>query len=94
MQDVLKDSSDKSLSKDAENQVIVAVNDWSKSNKPTIDVIDKGVGLLGTDFENTILSINHGNKLSRDKSYLIGIWHGGSTSFFYFCDHILSKERW
>lgn len=94
MQDVLKDSSDKSLSKDAENQVIVAVNDGSKSNKPTIDVIDKGVGLLGTDFENTILSINHGNKLSRDKSYLIGAFgQGGSTSLpFTYATIILSKK--
>lgn len=94
MQDVLNDSSDKSLSKDAENQVIVAVNDGSKSNKPTIDVIDKGVGLLGPDFENTILSINHGNKLSRDKSYLIGAFgQGGSTSLpFTYATIIISKK--
>ena len=39
--------------------------------KPTIDIIDKGTGLLGSEFDKTILSINHGNKLSRDKSYLI-----------------------
>ena len=43
--DVLENKSERSNAKDAENQVIVAVNDGSKSNKPTIDIIDKGVGL-------------------------------------------------
>lgn len=95
MQDVINDSSDKSLAKDAEDQVIVAVNDGSKSNKPTFDVLDKGVGLLGTEFENTILSINQGNKLSRDKSYLIGAFgQGGSTSLpFTYATIILSKKN-
>ena len=93
MQNVLNESADKSLAKDAEGQVILAVNDGSKSNKPTFDVIDKGVGLLGNEFENTILSINHGNKLSRDKSYLIGAFgQGGSTSLpFTYATIILSK---
>lgn len=95
MQDVINDSSDKSLAKDAENQVIVAVNDGSKSNKPTFDVLDKGVGLLGSEFENTILSINQGNKLSRDKSYLIGAFgQGGSTSLpFTYATIIISKKN-
>lgn len=95
MQDVINDNVDRSLAKDAENQVIVAVNDGSKSNKPTFDIIDKGTGLLGSEFENTILSINHGNKLSRDKSYLIGAFgQGGSTSLpFTYATIILSKKN-
>lgn len=95
MQEVMKNNSDKSLAKDAENQVVLVVNDGSKSNKPTFDVIDNGVGLLGNEFENTILSINHGNKLSRDKSYLIGAFgQGGSTSLpFTYATIILSKKH-
>lgn len=95
MQDVINDNVDRSLAKDAENQVIVAVNDGSKSNKPTFDIIDKGTGLLGSEFENTILSIDHGNKLSRDKSYLIGAFgQGGSTSLpFTYATIILSKKN-
>jgi hypothetical protein len=95
MQEVMKDNADKSLAKDADNQVILAVNDGSKSNKPTFDVIDNGIGLLGNEFENTILSINHGNKLSRDKSYLIGAFgQGGSTSLpFTYATIILSKKN-
>lgn len=67
--------------KDAADQVVLAVNDGSKSNKPTFDIIDKGIGLKGEEFASTILSINHGNKLSKDKCYLIGAFgQGGSTS--------------
>lgn len=95
MVDVLSRNSEKSLSKDADNQVVVAVNDGSKSNKPTIDVIDNGIGLLGYEFESTILSINHGNKLSRDKSYLIGAFgQGGSMSLaFTHATLIISKKN-
>lgn len=95
MQEVMNNSTDKSYAKDAENQVILAVNDGSKSNKPTFDIIDKGTGLLGEEFINTILSINHGNKLSREKSYLIGAFgQGGSTSLpFTYATIILSKKH-
>ena len=95
MQDVMNDSADRSSAKDAEDQVILAVNDGSRLNKPTFDIIDKGTGLLGSEFENTILSINHGNKLSRDKSYLIGAFgQGGSTSLpFTYATIILSKKN-
>lgn len=67
--------------KDAKDLVVLAVNDGSRSNKPTFDILDTGIGINGSDFKNTILSINHGNKLSQDKSYLIGAFgQGGSTS--------------
>lgn len=66
---------------DTENQVILAINDGSKSNKPTIDIIDKGIGLTGDQFDKTILSINQNNKISSEKKYTIGAFgHGGSTS--------------
>lgn len=95
MLDVINNESDKSFAKDAEDQVILAINNGSKSNKPTFDVLDRGTGLLGEEFETTILSINHGNKLSRDKSYLIGAFgQGGSTSLpFTYATIILSKKN-
>lgn len=66
---------------DVENQVILAVNDGSKTNKPTFDILDKGIGVNGKDFSSTLLSINKGNKLASDKKYLIGAFgQGGSTS--------------
>ncbi|MBN2833459.1 MAG: ATP-binding protein [Candidatus Delongbacteria bacterium] len=76
-----KHSEVKSQAYDIENQVILAVNDGSKANKPTFDILDKGTGVTGSDFKNTLLSINKGNKLSSDKKYLIGAFgQGGSTS--------------
>ena len=95
MQDVMNEEANKSFAKDAENKVLLAVNDGSRSNKPTFDIIDKGTGLLGAEFEETILSINRGNKLSRDKSYLIGAFgQGGSTSLpFTYATIIVSKKE-
>lgn len=66
---------------DAIDQVLVAVSDGSRSSRPTYDVIDHGIGIVGEQFPNTILSLNKGNKLSSDKQYLIGAFgQGGSTS--------------
>jgi len=78
---VLANEKPASYAYDADNQVVLAINDGSISNKPTFDVIDKGTGIRGENFKHTILSINYGNKLSRNKSYLIGAFgQGGSTS--------------
>ncbi len=90
----VKDGTSEKLSiKDAQDQIVVAVNDGSKSNKPTFDVIDRGTGIRGADFPQTILSINHGNKLTKDKSYLIGAFgQGGSTSLpFTYATLVVSK---
>jgi hypothetical protein len=73
--------SDSIYSYDADNQVVLAINDASKSSLPTFDIVDKGTGISGADFPDTILSINKGNKIKREKSYLIGAFgQGGSTS--------------
>lgn len=65
---------------DASNAVQVVFNDGSK-NRPTIDIIDKGTGIMGGDFSKTILSLHGGNKINKSKSYLTGAFgHGGSTS--------------
>lgn len=95
MRKVRSEKIDRMDAKNADKEVLLVVNDGSKSNTPTFDVIDKGTGLLGNEFENTILSINHGNKLSRDKSYLIGAFgQGGSTSLpFTYATIILSKKN-
>lgn len=92
-QDVLNGSAEQLSIKDAYEQVILAVNDGSKSNKPTFDIIDKGTGIEGKNFSSTILSISKGNKLSSDKNYLIGAFgQGGSTSLpFAYATIIISK---
>ena len=66
---------------DAEDQIMLVANDSTGTTKITFDVIDKGTGIPGNKFKDTILSLNAGNKLSREKSYLIGAFgQGGSTS--------------
>lgn len=78
---VVAGTEDKCYPHEADNQVIIAINDSGSSKKPTFDIIDKGTGIKGEEFANTILSIQKGNKLSSDKAYLIGAFgQGGSTS--------------
>ena len=76
-----EEGADRSRAYDADDQVLVAVSDGSRSSRPTYDVVDRGTGIVGEQFPNTILSLNKGNKLSSDKQYLIGAFgQGGSTS--------------
>lgn len=76
------------------DKVIVAISDSTKSNRPTVDVIDQGCGISGEKFGETILSIHKGNKSTTDKNYLIGAFgQGGSTSLpFSFATIIVSKK--
>lgn len=88
-------ASDRQNACEASDKVIVAINDSTKSNRPTIDVIDKGIGISGEKFGDTILSIHKGNKSTTDKDYLIGAFgQGGSTSLpFSFATIIISKRN-
>lgn len=81
--------------KDASDKVFLIVNDGSKSNKPTFDIIDTGIGINGNEFKKTILSLQKGNKISPDKNYLIGAFgQGGSTSLpFAKSTIVLSKNN-
>lgn len=92
---VRKGLADRNQVCDADDQIMVAVSDGSKSSRPTYDVVDKGTGIEGKDFENTILSLHKGNKISIDKQYLIGAFgQGGSTSLsFAYATIIISKKN-
>ena len=78
---------------DAADYVTLAVNDGSKKNTPTFDIVDLGVGIEGKRFSSTILSLHGGNKVKKDTSYLIGAFgQGGSTSLsFAYATLIISK---
>lgn len=80
---------------DAANQIILAANDATGTTKITFDIIDQGTGINGENFQKTILSLNAGNKLSREKAYLIGAFgQGGSTSLpFTYATIIISKQN-
>lgn len=93
LQNLAKSEQFKVVPYDAVNQVILAANDATGSTKITFDIIDQGTGISGENFPKTILSLNAGNKLSREKSYLIGAFgQGGSTSLaFTYATIIISK---
>lgn len=92
-QDILINDQTRQSACETDNLLRVVVNDSTKSNKPTIDVIDSGTGIKGENFINTILSIQKGNKSHIDKNYSIGAFgHGGSTSLtFSYATIIISK---
>ncbi len=79
---------------DAAERVILAINDGKKSNLPSFDIIDTGIGVHGTEFENTILSLQGGNKIDSSKSYLIGSFgQGGATSMCFSKSTILISKH-
>ena len=92
-QDILTNDQTRQSACETDNLLRVIVNDSTKSNRPTIDVIDSGTGIAGDNFINTILSIQNGNKSHVDKNYSIGAFgHGGSTSLtFSYATIIISK---
>jgi hypothetical protein len=60
------------------DQVIVSLIEGNHKRRPTVAVIDKGVGLTAGQIPRTILSLSAGNKI--DKPYLAGAYgQGGST---------------
>ncbi|GMO13863.1 MAG: hypothetical protein Ta2E_03720 [Mycoplasmoidaceae bacterium] len=79
---------------DIDANVLLIANDGTSSKRTTFDVIDKGTGIVGKDFGNTILSLNSNNKVSQKQSYLIGAYgQGGSTALaFSEATIIISKK--
>src|SRR5690606_20159198 len=57
-------------------QVVLAAGD--ESGKPTIDVLDRGIGIAPDEFDQTILSFHQGNKIN--KAYLAGAFGQGGSS--------------
>lgn len=71
--------------------VHVVLNTGDKENAPTVDIKDKGIGLLSTQFRNTILSLQKGNKIK--KPYLAGAFGQGGSTTLAFCDYTLIASR-
>ncbi len=66
---------------EAQDRVLLAINDGKTTFRPSFDIIDTGTGLAGEMFSKTILSLQGGNKIDTTKKYLIGSFgQGGSTS--------------
>lgn len=64
------------------SRVIISLHDSERNDRPTVDIRDQGVGLLSTEFGDTILSLNQTVKLK--KFFLAGAFgQGGSTALSY-----------
>ena len=82
------------LSSEVKNKVFLVAQNGTKTNLPTIDVMDLGTGIHGSKFSDTILSLHSGNKTTKDKNHLIGAFgQGGSTSLS-FCKATLIISKY
>lgn len=67
---------------DYDSLVQVVVTPGDQEIEPTIDIIDKGIGITPDAFKDTILSLHRGNKMT--KPYLVGAFgQGGSATIRY-----------
>ncbi len=75
--------------------IAVVLNGSGVETNPTIDVIDKGIGLTSKEFSRTILTLQGGNKIQ--KPFLIGSFGQGGASALGFCEYAvmvsIHKER-
>lgn len=64
------------------DRIVVTLHDSERRDRPTVDIRDRGIGILGRDFSDTILSLNRSRKLQR--LFLAGAFgQGGSTALSY-----------
>ncbi len=59
--------------------------------KPTVDVVDQGIGMEPDEFTSTILSFHRGNKIN--KLYLAGAFGQGGSATIAFSDYTLILSR-
>ncbi|GJM25044.1 MAG: hypothetical protein DHS20C16_14590 [Phycisphaerae bacterium] len=69
----------------------VVLADSGVSEAPTVDVIDRGIGLSPEMMPGTILSLQEGNKVK--KPYLMGTFGQGGSSTLAFCDYAVVISR-
>ena len=73
-------------------RVRVVLHDSEKKRYPTVDIRDRGLGILAQDFRRSILSLNETRKLK--KFFLAGAFgQGGSTALSYSLFTIIASRR-
>ena len=75
----------------ADKKVHVVMLPGDNESRPTIDVVDNGIGIRPEDFPSTILSLQQGNKITR--SYVIGIYGQGGSATIGFSQYVLVLSR-
>jgi hypothetical protein len=61
------------------------------SQRPTVDVMDNGIGITPDSFSKTILSLHQGNKI--DKFYQVGLFGQGGSASLGFANYVLVVSR-
>jgi hypothetical protein len=59
--------------------------------RPTVDVLDTGIGIAPDKFSTTILSLHQGNKI--DKFYQVGLFGQGGSASLGFANYVLIVSR-
>ena len=84
---------DRTLITKLATDVVVEVFDSGEPKRPTISILDKGIGQHPDDLPATILSLGESNKIG--KQYLCGAYGQGGSSSFAWCRYtiIVSRRR-
>lgn len=75
----------------AKNNLRVVIQESGYPTRPVIEVHDAGIGQRPSRFEDTFLSLNEDNKVS--KPYLIGKYGQGGSNTFEFCEYAIIISR-
>jgi hypothetical protein len=84
---------DRTLITKLATDVVIEVFDSEEPKRPTISILDKGIGQHPDDLPATILSLGESNKIG--KQYLCGAYGQGGSSSFAWCRYtiIISRRR-
>ena len=74
-----------------DRRIHVVLNSSDQDEAPSIDVLDDGIGLLPSQFANTILSLQAGNKIR--KRYQIGAFGQGGAATLGFSEYVFIASR-
>jgi hypothetical protein len=74
-----------------DRRIYVILSASEEEESPTVDVFDMGVGISGSEFSGTILSLQGGNKMR--KWYVIGAFGQGGASTLGFSQYVLIASR-
>lgn len=71
--------------------ITVTLRDGDVEETPTIDIVDKGIGVSRLEFPKTLLSLNNDNKIN--KWYLMGRFGQGGSATYRFSEYTLMISR-
>jgi hypothetical protein len=71
--------------------ISITLRNGDKDETPTIDVIDKGIGVGRGEFPDTLLSLNQDNKIN--KWYLMGRFGQGGSTTYRFSEYTVMFSR-